>query len=52
MCPACLSTAAIAVAAGATSAGGLLALVARKLYLIRRAVGFGVVAPTARDAGE
>ncbi|MEJ0035395.1 MAG: hypothetical protein WDO68_04845 [Gammaproteobacteria bacterium] len=39
MCPACISTAAIALAAGATSAGGMLALVARKLYLLRRAVG-------------
>jgi len=39
MCPACISTAAIAVVAGATSAGGVLALVARKLYLIRRALG-------------
>lgn len=39
MCPACISTAAIAIAAGATSAGGVLALVARKLYLLRRALG-------------
>jgi len=38
MCPACLSTAAMVVIAGATSAGGLLALVARKVYLIRRAI--------------
>jgi hypothetical protein len=38
MCPACISTAAIAVAAGATSAGGMLALLARKLHLLRRAL--------------
>jgi len=36
MCPACISAATIAVAASATSAGGVLALVARKLYLLRR----------------
>ena len=38
MCPACISSALIAVAAGATSASGVLALVARKLYLLRRAI--------------
>jgi hypothetical protein len=42
MCPACISTAAIVMAAGATSAGGLLAVVARKLYLLRRAAGLKV----------
>jgi hypothetical protein len=38
MCPACISTTVIAVAAGATSAGGVLALLARKLQQLRRAI--------------
>ena len=38
MCPACISAATIAVAAGVTSAGGVLALLARKLYRLRQAL--------------
>jgi hypothetical protein len=35
MCPACISTATIVIAASATSAGGLFAWIGRKLYLRR-----------------
>jgi hypothetical protein len=35
MCPACISTATIVVAAAATSGGGLFAWLARKLYVRR-----------------
>lgn len=35
MCPACISTATIVLAASATSAGGVFAWIARKFYLRR-----------------
>jgi hypothetical protein len=38
MCPACMTTFAIA-AVSATSAGGLLAIVVKKFHVIKRAVG-------------
>jgi len=40
MCPACMTTATvIAIAASATSAGGVIAIVTRKFHLLRRLLG-------------